>query len=49
MGSTRYALFLDDTLYLKHFRSLQAIRSRPNFRPIRTAKDESWAVAVHNA
>ena len=41
MGSTSYALFLDDTHHLKHFRSLQAIRSSPDFRLIRMAKDAS--------
>lgn len=48
MGSASYALFLDDTHHLKHFRSLQVIRSSPDFRSIRMANDTSWTMAVHN-
>jgi hypothetical protein len=48
MGDASYALLLDDTHHLKHFRSLRHIRSDPQFRLIRTAHDESWALAVHN-
>jgi hypothetical protein len=47
MGSASYALFLDDTHHLKHFRSLLAVQSRPDFRPIRMADDKSWILAVH--
>jgi hypothetical protein len=49
MGSAGYALFLDDTHHLKHFRSLQEIRSRSDFRLIRAANDGSWVLAVHDA
>jgi hypothetical protein len=49
MGSASYALFLDDTHHLKHFRSLEAIRSNSNFRLIRMAHDASWILAVHSS
>jgi hypothetical protein len=49
MGSANYALFLDDTHHLKHFRSLLAIQSRQDFRLIAMAKDKSWILAVHRS
>jgi hypothetical protein len=49
MGSANYALFLDDTYHLKHFRSLLAIQSRPDFRSIGMAKDKRWILAVHRS
>jgi hypothetical protein len=42
------SLFLDDTHHLKHFRSLEAIRSDPDFRILKLAQDRSWVIATHN-
>jgi hypothetical protein len=49
MGDASYALLLDDTHHLKHFRSLRHIQSDAQFRLIRTGEDGSWALAVHTA
>jgi hypothetical protein len=48
MEDASYALLLDDTHHLKHFRSLRHIQSDPKFRLIGAGEDGSWALAVHN-
>lgn len=47
MGDASFALLLDDTHHLKHFRALEHVRSSPRFKLIGTAKDSSWALCVH--
>jgi hypothetical protein len=47
MKRASFALLLDDTHHLKHFRALKHVRSSAEFRVVATANDESWALCVH--
>jgi hypothetical protein len=45
MARKRFAILLDDTHHIKHWRSLQHIRSAPGFGIV--AAGPSWALATH--
>jgi len=45
MGDFPYLMLLDDTIHIKHFRSLQYIRSSPEFSIF--AEGHNWVIAVH--
>ena len=47
MGEMSYAIFMDDTHHLKHFRSLEHIKRDRSFKVIRIANDQGWALAIH--
>jgi len=47
MGDQKYALLLDDTHHIKHYRSLQTIKNDKSFEIIQVSEKNGWALALH--